>query len=77
MSWSLFYDVLSVVIFGYFAVGYVWLWRTNKRQQELIEKYALYLDYVVDRLARVEPVPITILDGLGRDISHLQDEVEA
>lgn len=75
MSWSLVGHVANLVILFYFMGAYVVTLRSNRLQREMIERLSLYLDYIVDRLARVEPVPITILDGLGRDISHLDDGV--
>lgn len=77
MNWSFVADLGQSLIVFYFIFASATLYRSNKRQQELINRQTIWLEYAVDRLERVEPVPITILDGLGRDISHLNDEVTA
>lgn len=74
MNWSLLDHAVQFVILVYFIFATVLVWRTNAMQRQQLKEYASYLNYVADRLERVEPVPITILDGLGRDISHLNDE---
>jgi hypothetical protein len=55
-----------LIAFYFLIVTVISSWRRNRR---LMRDNA----YLADRLARVEPVPIKILDGLGRDINHLGD----
>lgn len=62
----------------FWLCGYaIYMTRKYGRSQEHLANMLEWNNYMADRLERVEPVPMVILDGLGRDISHLNDEVPA